>query len=47
MSANAHKCVIIVGIGLGKGTRVFKRLQSGKKIFLLERGGWHSLSCAY
>jgi choline dehydrogenase-like flavoprotein len=40
MSTNGHYDVIIIGSGAGGGTMVHKLAPSGKRILLLERGGY-------
>jgi choline dehydrogenase-like flavoprotein len=40
MSASSHYDVIIIGTGPGGGTLAYKLAPSGKKILLLERGGY-------
>lgn len=40
MSSSAHYDVIIIGSGPGGGTLAYKLAPSGKKILLLERGGY-------
>jgi len=40
MSILTHYDVIIIGTGPGGGTLAYKQAQSGKKILLLERGGY-------
>lgn len=40
MSPSAHYDIIIIGTGPGGGTLVYKLAPSGKKILLLERGGY-------
>lgn len=40
MSANSHYDVIIIGTGAGGGTLAYKLASSGKRILLLERGGY-------
>jgi len=40
MATNGHYDVIIIGTGAGGGTLAFKLAPTGKKILLLERGGY-------
>jgi choline dehydrogenase-like flavoprotein len=40
MTAREHYDVIIIGTGAGGGTLAWKLAPSGKRILLLERGGW-------
>jgi choline dehydrogenase-like flavoprotein len=40
MSSSTHYDVIIIGTGAGGGTLTYKVAPSGKKILLLERGGY-------
>src|SRR5437773_2608380 len=40
MSADRHYDVIIIGTGAGGGTLTYRLAPSGKKILLLERGGF-------
>ncbi len=40
MTANNHYDVIIIGTGAGGGTLAFKLAPTGKKILILERGGY-------
>ena len=40
MSTLTHYDVIIIGTGPGGGTLAYKLAPSGKKILLLERGGY-------
>ena len=52
MSSSTHYDVIIIGTGAGGGTLAYKLAPSGKKILLLERGGYlprgkDNWSCAF
>lgn len=40
MSTSTHYDAIIIGTGPGAGTLAYKLALSGKKILLLERGGY-------
>ena len=40
MKADAHYDVVIIGSGAGGGTLAYKLAPSGKRILLLERGGF-------
>ena len=40
MTTNQHYDVIIIGSGAGGGTLAHKLAPSGKKILILERGGY-------
>jgi len=40
MSTDRHYDVIIIGTGAGGGTLAYRLAPSGKKILLLERGGF-------
>ncbi|MDX1979638.1 MAG: FAD-binding protein [Bryobacteraceae bacterium] len=40
MENNGHYDVIIIGTGAGGGTLAYKPAPTGKKILLLERGGY-------
>ena len=37
---STHYDIIMIGTGAGGGTRVYRRAPSGKRILLLERGGY-------